>query len=66
MVGSIIMAFVAPQHVSEWEGKAILIMGMVAGALGMLLIILTEYVFPQGLYLRTSLTDKTAKQIRIL
>ena len=36
MVGSIIMAFVAPYHVSEWEAQAIIIMGMVAGALGML------------------------------
>ena len=59
MIGCIIMACVAPHYVSEWQG-------MVAGALGMLLIILTEYVFPQGLYLRTSPTNKTAKQIRIL
>lgn len=66
MIGCIIMACVAPHYVSEWQGQAILIMGMVAGALGMLLIILTEYVFPQGLYLRTSPTNKTAKQIRIL
>ena len=66
MVGSIIIAFVAPYHVSEWEAQAIIIMGMVAGALGMLLIILTEYVFPHGLYMRLSLTNKTAKQIRIL
>tara|TARA_R110001592_G_scaffold151978_2_gene379133 strand:+ start:732 stop:932 length:201 start_codon:yes stop_codon:yes gene_type:complete len=66
MIGCIIMACVAPHYVSEWQGQAVLIMGMVAGALGMLLIILTEYVFPQGLYLRTSPTNKTAKQIRIL
>ena len=66
MVGCIIMAFVAPYHVSEWQSQAILISGMVAGALGMLLIILTEYVFPHGLYMRLSLTDKTARQIRIL
>ena len=66
MISSIILAVVVPYHVSEWESQAILIMGMVAGGLGMLLIILTEYVFPNGLYMRLSLTDKTARQIRIL
>jgi hypothetical protein len=65
MVSSIVMAFVAPYHVSEWQAQAVLVSGMVAGALGMLLIILTEYVFPHGLYMRLSLTDKTARQIRI-
>ena len=66
MISSIILAVIVPYHVSEWQSQAVLIMGMVTGALGMLLIILTEYVFPHGLYMRLSLTNKTARQIRIL
>ena len=30
MIGCIIMACVAPHYVSEWQGQAVLIMGMVA------------------------------------
>lgn len=51
-VSSIVMAIIAPYITKELGGTIILMIGMITGALGSLLIILTEYVFPHGLYVR--------------
>ena len=63
MVSGFILAIVAPQYLNEYSEKIILVGGMLSGALAMLLIILSEYVFPLGLYVRVN--KKTGKQIRI-
>ena len=62
-IASTTMAIIIPFYVKDTYGVAIIMMGMISGALGMLLIILMEYVYPYGLYMRSR---KTRKQIRIL
>lgn len=62
---SLVMGVIAVNVVHDFWGQVVMLTGMIAGALGMFLIAMTE-AFPEGLYLRLSLTDKTARQIRIL
>jgi hypothetical protein len=63
-VASIAMAIIAPQYVHEYASAVILVVGMSAGALGMLLIILSEYVFPEGLHFKWH--KDSSRSIRIL
>ncbi len=61
---SLATGIVGATQVHEFWAGVILLSGMIAGALGVWLIALTEYYAPHGLYMRVS--KKSNKQIRIL
>ena len=60
---SIATGIVGVYHTHEFWAQVILLSGMIAGAIGVWLIALTE-AYPEGVYMRVN--KKSNKQIRIL